>query len=158
MEIWVYNQFADQREIVKVLNDERITIGRDETNDVTLRSPFVSRNHALIVKDSGSYFVQSLGLNGTVVANKTVAPGERMKFEYGDEIRIGEFSVFMMEPANRRITASSTSPAFTAPNRSTEIPARRANSPSPSPSPRCALPRISVKLSSNGIPAITPPV
>ena len=102
MEIWVYNQYTDQREIVKV-DGEDVTIGRDESNAVTLRSPFVSRRHARIFKESGSYFVESLGLNGTIVANKTVPYKERRKFEYGDEIRIGEFSLYMMEPAARRI-------------------------------------------------------
>jgi len=102
MEIWVYNQYTDQREVVKV-DGEDVTIGRDESNAVTLRSPFVSRRHARIFKESGSYFVESLGLNGTIVANRAVPYKERRKFEYGDEIRVGEFSLYMMEPAARRI-------------------------------------------------------
>ena len=104
MEIWVSNQFTDHREIVKVA-DNKVTIGRDESNDVTLRSPFVSRQHAQIVLESGSYFIESLGINGTVVANKMVAKNERRKIEYGDEVRIGEFSIYMMEPSVKRIKA-----------------------------------------------------
>lgn len=102
MEIWVRNQYTDQREVIKV-GDESITIGRDDANNVTLRSPFVSRKHARIIKDAGSYWVESLGLNETTVANKAIAHKERCKVEYGDEIRIGEFSLFMMEPAARRV-------------------------------------------------------
>jgi len=102
MEIWVYNQYNDQRDIVKV-DDESITIGRDDSNNVTLRSPFVSRRHARIFRDSGSFFIESLGMNGTVVANKLVPIHQRKKIEYGDEIRIGEFSVYMMEPSVRRL-------------------------------------------------------
>ena len=102
MEIWVYNQYTDKREIMKV-RDDHVTIGRDDTNDVTLRSPFVSRTHARIVHESGSFFLESLGLNGTVVANKLIAMKERRKIEFGDEIRIGEFSIYMMEPTARRI-------------------------------------------------------
>jgi len=105
MEIWVYNQYSDQREVVKVGEDD-ITIGRDEGNAVTLRSPFVSRRHARIFRDSGSYFLESLGINETVVANVPVPYKAKRKIDYGDEIRVGEFSVYMMEPAARRVAAA----------------------------------------------------
>ncbi len=104
MEIWVCNQYSDQRDVVKVSSDA-VTIGRDDSNSVTLKSAFVSRQHARIVFEGGSYFVESLGLNGTVVANKHVPYKQRQKIEYGDEIRIGEFSLYMMEPAARRVGA-----------------------------------------------------
>jgi len=102
LEIWVYNQYTDQRDVVKA-DDDQVTIGRDETNDVPLHSPFVSREHARILKEGGTYFVESLGMNGTMVANRLVPFKERRKLEYGDEIRIGEFSLYMMEPAARRV-------------------------------------------------------
>ena len=72
MEIWVYNQLADQRDVLKV-RDDNVEIGRDETNDVCLRSPFVSRCHARIFFDGGSFFIEALGLNGAVVANNDLA-------------------------------------------------------------------------------------
>lgn len=105
MEIWIYNQYTDQREIEKVAG-EAVTIGRDEDNDVTLRSPFVSRKHARIVHDGGSFYLESLGHNGTIVANKTVPAHKRLKIEYGDEIRIGEFSLYMMQPSAKRMAAT----------------------------------------------------
>ena len=108
MEIWLYNQYTDQREVVKVA-DEEVTIGRDETNDVALRSPFVSRRHARILKQNGSYFVESLGMNGLIVANRELPSQQRAKIEYGDEIRIGEFSLYMMEPSTRRVQAQQKS-------------------------------------------------
>jgi len=104
VEIWVYNQYTDQRDIVKV-GDDNVSIGREDSNDVTLRSPFVSRHHAQIVHEAGSYFVESVGLNGVVVANRDVPMGSRRKIEYGDEIRLGEYSVYMMEPSVKRIKA-----------------------------------------------------
>jgi len=105
VEIWVYNQYSDQREVIKVA-DENITIGRDDGNAVTLRSPFVSRQHAKVVWDSGNFFLESLGTNGTYVANKLVPYKQRSKIDYGDEIRIGEFSLYMMEPSARRISVA----------------------------------------------------
>jgi Flp pilus assembly CpaF family ATPase/pSer/pThr/pTyr-binding forkhead associated (FHA) protein len=110
LEIWVYNQYTNQREVHQV-KDEAVTIGRDDVNDIALRSPFVSRRHARIFKDGG-YFVESLGLNGTIVANKLVAMHDRQRIDFGDEIRIGEFALFMMEPSARRLKGDSrvTSP------------------------------------------------
>ena len=105
MEIWVYNQYSDEREVVKVAKED-FTVGRDETNDVTLRSQFVSRTHARVFREAGNFFLESLGLNGTNVANKLIPYKQRGKIDYGDEIRIGEFSIYMMEPSQRRIHAA----------------------------------------------------
>ncbi len=102
MEIWLYNQYTDEREVVKV-RDEKVTIGRDDDNDVVLQSPFVSRRHATIRKENGSYFIECGGMNGLVAANEEVANHQKRKVEYGDEIRIGEFSLYMMEPSARRL-------------------------------------------------------
>jgi len=104
VEIWISNQYTDKRETEKV-PDDSVTIGRDEANEVTLRSPFVSRKHAKITFESGSYFIECLGLNGIVVANKSVPVKQRVKIEYGDEIRIGEFSLYMMQPSAKRVAA-----------------------------------------------------
>ncbi|MBN1554277.1 MAG: Flp pilus assembly complex ATPase component TadA [Phycisphaerae bacterium] len=105
MEIWIYNQYTDQRETEKV-PDDLVTIGRDDDNAVTLRSPFVSRKHARIVFEGGSYFAESLGMNGIVVANRTIPFKQRVKIEYGDEIRIGEFSLYMMQPSAKRVSTA----------------------------------------------------
>ncbi len=108
MELWVYNQYTDQRKVLHV-GDERVTIGRDAANDVVLESPFVSRHHALILKEGQGFAIESLGLNGLVVANKDVAHQEKVRLDYGDEIRLGEFSLYMMEPSLRRVTQKVTS-------------------------------------------------
>ncbi|MFW6133428.1 MAG: ATPase, T2SS/T4P/T4SS family [Planctomycetota bacterium] len=105
MEIWVYNQYNDQRDVVQV-GDEEISVGREQDNDVTLRSPFVSRRHARIFRENGSYFVESVGMNETLVANRRVGRHQRQKIDYGDEIRIGEYSLYMMAPATRRVGAA----------------------------------------------------
>ncbi len=102
VEIWISNQYTDEREVVKV-NDDDVTIGRDDGNDVTLQSQFVSRKHARIFRESGSVFIEALGISGVIVANETVPCRERTKLGYGDEIRIGEFSIYMMEPSAKRV-------------------------------------------------------
>ena len=101
MEIWVYNHLTDERRVVQVTGSE-VTIGRDERNSVSLRSAFVSRQHARVLKEDGTYYVESLGLNDITVANRPVPCKGRLKVDYGDEIRVGEFALFMMEPSVRR--------------------------------------------------------
>ncbi len=104
MEIWIYNQYTDQRQVTQV-DGEEISIGRDDSNNVVLKSPFVSRKHARITWKGGSYHIESLGLNDTIVANKSLGPKQRRKVGYGDEIRIGEYSLYMMAPTAKRVRA-----------------------------------------------------
>ena len=102
MEIWVSNQYSDEREVVEVAS-ESVSIGRDDANDVVLRSPFVSRRHARIFQEGSTFFLESVGLNETILANQPLQHKQKRKIRYGDEIRIGEFSLYMMEPAVRRV-------------------------------------------------------
>ncbi len=100
MEIWVYNPYTDQRQIIEA-PEEKIEIGRDSTCHVCLPSPFISRQHARILHEDGHYFVESLGLNGAVVAGRALGMHERARVDVGDEIRIGEFSLYLMTGEGR---------------------------------------------------------
>ncbi len=88
--------------MVADVDDGEVTIGREEGNTIPLKSPFVSRRHARLFKEGPTFFIENVGLNGTTVANKDVPFHGRAKVVYGDEIRVGEFSLFMMEPTARR--------------------------------------------------------
>jgi pSer/pThr/pTyr-binding forkhead associated (FHA) protein len=50
-----------------------ITIGRDETNDIVLADPIVSRSHVRIVYQSGSWTLNSTGRHGTLVNDRLVS-------------------------------------------------------------------------------------
>jgi len=100
MEMWIYNHFDDTRQVMPVDGDE-ITIGRDPTCAVRLPSAFVSRQHARIERSGNDFSVEGLGLNATVVANRTLGRGERARLHVGDEIRIGEFSLYLVSDATR---------------------------------------------------------
>jgi len=101
VEIWIHNHLTDERHVEDVPDGE-ITIGREEANTIHLKSPFISRRHARVFREGPTFFIESLGLNGTTVANREVPLHGRAKIVYGDEIRVGEFSLFMMEPTARR--------------------------------------------------------
>ena len=104
MEVWIYNQYTDERETIAV-PETNITIGRDDANIVTLKSPFVSRRHATILFENGSFFVECLGVSGMTVANRELQSHTRHKLGYGDEIRLGEFSLYLMQPSVKRVSA-----------------------------------------------------
>jgi len=102
VEFWITNHYTDRRDVVEVASED-IVIGRDEANPVTLRSQFVSRRHARIFKEGPTFFIEALGVSGVVVANKDIPYKHQRKLNFGDEIRLGEFSVYMMEPSARRV-------------------------------------------------------
>jgi phosphoserine phosphatase RsbU/P len=67
------------------LNGERAVIGRSAECEISLDTPAVSRRHAAIVQDAGSYFVEDLNSrNGTflnsdrVVERRPLADGDRL--------------------------------------------------------------------------------
>lgn len=67
---------------------ERLTFGKDPTNDIVIADPTVSRTHAVIELIGESYAIVDLGSrNGTSVNGERIF-GHRM-LHPGDEIRLG---------------------------------------------------------------------
>ena len=81
------------------LTGEELTIGRIETNDVSLPSDkLVSRLHAALKRYGGSWCLRDLGsANGTFVNGRRLT-GE-WTLEPGDEITIGKTSLVFKTPA-----------------------------------------------------------
>ena len=72
------------------LNTERISIGRDATNEITLNDASVSRYHAVIERRGEDFFVSDLGsLNGTSV---NAAEADNTKLSNGDQVVVGYFT------------------------------------------------------------------
>ena len=68
-----------------------MTIGRRPDSAVFLDDVTVSRDHALLVKRSGDYYLDDLGsLNGTYVNRQRV---DSHRLEDGDELQIGKFKL-----------------------------------------------------------------
>ena len=73
------------------LDDDRMTIGRRPDSDVFLDDVTVSRDHALLVKRGGDYYLDDLGsLNGTYVNRHRI---ESHRLEDGDELQVGKFKL-----------------------------------------------------------------
>ncbi len=54
-------------------NQELITVGRNDGNDIVLADPHVSRVHATIVFENGVWTIVSIGRHGTVVNDRVVS-------------------------------------------------------------------------------------
>jgi hypothetical protein len=73
------------------LHGERLTIGRSPDAEVFLDDVTVSRDHAVLVRRSGAWFLDDSGsLNGTYVNRRRI---ESHKLEDGDELQIGKYKL-----------------------------------------------------------------
>jgi pSer/pThr/pTyr-binding forkhead associated (FHA) protein len=77
-----------------ILNDEVITLGRDQTCQVVLAQKAVSRSHARISQDGPLFFIEDLGsAYGTTVNGEMLSRGEKRLLRNGDTIAIAQFDL-----------------------------------------------------------------
>ena len=77
------------------LTGDREGIGRRPESDIFLDDVTVSRDHALLVRRSGHYYLDDCGtLNGTYVNRQRV---DSHKLEDGDELQIGKYKLTYLE-------------------------------------------------------------
>jgi Flp pilus assembly CpaF family ATPase len=100
MEFWLYDHSTHTRSTLQADGDS-IVIGREDDCQIVLRSPFVARKHARIVRRGNQFFVESLGRSGTRVANRELVAGQPVKLDFGDEIQIAQFSLAAIRPGDR---------------------------------------------------------
>ncbi len=73
------------------LDSERMSIGRRPESDVFLDDVTVSRDHALVVRRGGDWFLDDLGsLNGTYVNRRRI---DSQHLEDGDELQVGKYKL-----------------------------------------------------------------
>lgn len=82
-------RIKDQKgHLFKDLQGGRVVIGRATSCEVSLAADAVSRQHCVLIAESGSWFVEDLGsANGTFVKDEKVTT--RRLLNEGDRIRIG---------------------------------------------------------------------
>jgi hypothetical protein len=73
------------------LEGERLTVGRRPDSDIFLDDVTVSRDHALLVRRGGDYYLDDCGsLNGTYVNRRRI---ESHRLTDGDELQIGKYKL-----------------------------------------------------------------
>ncbi len=77
------------------LEADRMTIGRRPDSDVFLDDVTVSRDHALVVRRGGDFYLDDLGsLNGTYVNRRRI---ESHKLADGDELQVGKYKLSFLQ-------------------------------------------------------------
>ena len=75
---------------------ERTTIGRSPDCDIFLDDVTVSRSHAVLLQQDGSFQIEDLGsLNGTFLNRKRIESVETL--ESGDELQIGKYRLTFLD-------------------------------------------------------------
>lgn len=75
----------------------KITLGRNENNDVIIDDPLASRNHAVIQKINNNYFIKDYNsTNGTFVNEKEIPKDKYLKLKKNDVIRIGRIELTIL--------------------------------------------------------------
>jgi len=73
------------------ITSDRMTVGRRPDCDIFLDDVTVSRDHAVLVRRSGAWFLDDSGsLNGTYVNRRRI---ESHKLEDGDELQVGKYKL-----------------------------------------------------------------
>ncbi|MCA9423233.1 MAG: FHA domain-containing protein, partial [Nitrospira sp.] len=87
------------------LQDGRLSVGRDSSNDIVLSSDRASPFHATLIVEAGEYFLIDLGsTNGSFVNGEAIA-GKR-RFKAWDTLRFGDMEFEVLDPSGRRPTRS----------------------------------------------------
>ena len=77
------------------LHGERMTIGRSPDAEIFLDDVTVSRDHAVLVRRSGAWFLADSGsLNGTYVNRRRI---ESHRLQNGDELQVGKYKLTYLE-------------------------------------------------------------
>ncbi|MEW9121078.1 MAG: FHA domain-containing protein [Thermotaleaceae bacterium] len=64
-------------------------IGRKNGNDIVIKDPYISNEHAQIIMDEGNYFLEDMdSANGTFLNDEKIM--DVVKLRNGDRLRIGQ--------------------------------------------------------------------
>jgi pSer/pThr/pTyr-binding forkhead associated (FHA) protein len=85
---------AEEKSRTVMLDDDEITLGRDQTCQVVLAKMGVSRRHARILRDETLFFVEDLDSTyGTHLNGQKLPKNEKRLLKNGDVIAIANFDV-----------------------------------------------------------------
>ena len=82
--------------VVGTFDQEGGTIGRSKKNQFVLSDPdrYVSRRHAVITYEYGSYFLEDKSLSGSYIRNKKMrVHNQKVELANGDQLEIGEYVI-----------------------------------------------------------------
>ncbi|MFO0901744.1 MAG: ATPase, T2SS/T4P/T4SS family [Pirellulales bacterium] len=93
MRVW-FNRIHESRRSMAEFTGSQVRIGRDPTNEVVLRSPLVSRCHAVVrIAGPNELELENVGVNSCLVGDNEVLGGDRVKFSPSVKVRIWPFTL-----------------------------------------------------------------
>jgi len=99
-----YLKLINQREMLNFRIEEtylltkECSIGRDAKSDIIIKDPFISSQHAQIVKKEGIYYIKDTGSkNGTFVNDNPLKIGFEWRLNNGDKIRLGQVEFLFVD-------------------------------------------------------------
>ena len=112
MTIWFNKLNESRRASVEVRGDE-ISLGRDPQCDVQLRSPLVSRRHAVLRRiEDGTLELQNVGVNSCLVGETEILGGQRVTFSADTKVRIWPFTISFESERRATFTRSARASAW----------------------------------------------
>jgi pSer/pThr/pTyr-binding forkhead associated (FHA) protein len=95
----------EPREFDYEFEHARITMGRDQNNDIQIPLSTVSRNHCIIFNESGEWYVEDLrSTHGTVHNGKQVGAGGKKLLRNGDIIELVHFKITFQHGGNELLS------------------------------------------------------
>ncbi len=92
MKVW-YNKIHDSRRSMVEVDEGEISIGRDASNTIVLKSPLVSKRQAIVALTNGNLTLTNVGINSCMVGEEEVLGGETREFSFGETVRIWPYTV-----------------------------------------------------------------
>ncbi len=105
MKIW-FNKVSESRRSVVEVDGDEVNIGRDPTNDVILKSPLVSRRHAILRRSNGELSLENVGVNSCLVGETEVLGGDRVTFAPNVKVRIWPYTLSFQTETTTGISRS----------------------------------------------------
>lgn len=92
MKVW-FNKVHDSRRNLVETEEDVITLGRDKSNTIVLKSPLVSKDQAKVERKNGQLILENTGINSCMVGDHEVLGGQSHTFSPGEMVRIWPFTV-----------------------------------------------------------------
>jgi len=92
MKVW-FNKVHESRRQAFETEQTEISIGRDPSNDVVLKSPLVSKRQAIVRRENGKLKLENIGINSCMIGSVELIGGEETLFSPGETVRIWPFTL-----------------------------------------------------------------
>ena len=102
----LYILTGPDKEQVRDLEGDVISVGRSKDNDIIINDSSISRNHLQILKKEDRYVIKDLGsTNGSYFKNEKLIPHTEVEITNGEPICIGEIILSLGKSYSGNITA-----------------------------------------------------